>query len=67
MADERFLWAVVVEGAVDRFAGRPKAANPYAGGYDSTEAWEYGWTEADEALELRGRQEAARWLGEKQR
>jgi hypothetical protein len=62
VVDQNFLWAIVVEGTVDRFCGRPQNRNPYAAGSDSAEAWDYGWAEADETLELRGQQEAARWL-----
>ena len=57
-----FLWAIVVEGAVDRFCGRPREQNPYRPGYESGDAWEYGWDEAGDLLELRGQEEARRWL-----
>jgi hypothetical protein len=60
------LWVITVEGAVDRILGRPRARNPYsfteAG--DPHDAWDAGWNEADFLLELRGQQEARRWLGE---
>jgi hypothetical protein len=58
------LWAIVIEGAVDRFVGRPREHNPYGGGYDSREAWAFGWDEADWLLDVRGQQEARRWLEE---
>lgn len=58
------LAGVVVEGAVDRFCGRPLAQNPYAAGYDAADAWAWGWGEADELLEMRGQEEATRWLNE---
>ncbi len=61
---DAFLWGIVCEGAVDRFCGRPSEQNPYAGGYDSSEAWAWGWAEAGELLEIRGQEEAARWLRE---
>ncbi len=55
---------IAVEGAVDRFCGRPKDANPYnlISARDWAEAWEWGWDEADFLLDIRGREEAARWL-----
>jgi hypothetical protein len=57
---------VVVEGAVDRFCGRPLHANPYCPTYaaEGHAAWVFGWREADELLELRGEEEARRWLTE---
>ncbi len=58
------LWAIVVEGAVDRICGRPREQNPYRLGYESGDAWEYGWGEASDLLELRGQEEARRWLEE---
>jgi hypothetical protein len=60
------LLPVVVEGAVDRFCGRPRERNPYSYAYarDAFEAWLWGWDDADYLLEIRGREEAARWLGE---
>ncbi len=56
-----FLWCVVVEGAVDRFLGRPRDQNPYCG-QDSGEAWLYGWDEAEWLLDIRGMNEVRRWL-----
>ena len=57
---------VAIEGAVDRFCGRPRVQNPYqrepaAGAW---EAWDLGWVEAEALLDLRGQEEAARWLRE---
>jgi hypothetical protein len=58
--------AVVVEGACDRFCGRPVEQNPYHPevAAPQREAWTFGWEEADWVLGIRGQQEAARWLGE---
>jgi hypothetical protein len=58
------ILVVVVEGAVDRFCGRPRRANPYsyATAREGFEAWLVGWDEAGELLEVRGAEEAARWL-----
>ena len=61
---DAFLWGVVCEGAIDRFLGRPRDENPYCGGQDSAEAWEYGWDEAEWLLEIRGMDEVRRWLRE---
>lgn len=57
---------IAVEGAVDRFCGRPIDRNPYSvemapGDWD---AWDYGWRVADELFEERAATEAARWLQE---
>ena len=60
----QYLWGIVTEGAVDRFCGRPEHANPYAPELDAYEAWQYGWAEADWLLQIRGQEEAARWLRE---
>ena len=53
-----------VEGAVDRFCGRPLERNPYSFGSarEAYHAWELGWLEADFLLEVRGGEEASRWL-----
>jgi len=59
---DHFLWAVVVEGAVDAFCGRPLGANPYDQALDSSEAWRYGYVEAKWQLDVRGEEEARRWL-----
>jgi hypothetical protein len=58
------LLLVVVEGAVDRFCGRPRTANPYSfeSVRDGHEAWLMAWDETDLLLEMRGAEEAARWL-----
>jgi len=61
---DAFLWAVVVEGATDRFLGRPRECCPYAPGYDATEAWQYVWDESDWLFEIRGADEVRRWLRE---
>jgi hypothetical protein len=60
------LWQIAIEGAVDRFCGRPRIRNPYAPRHaaDAHEAWDLGWADADYLLEIRGRQQAARWLRE---
>jgi hypothetical protein len=60
------LLLIVVEGAVDRFCGRPRTANPYSfeSARDGFEGWLLGWDEADLLLEMRGAEEAARWLRE---
>ena len=58
--------SIIVEGAVDRFCGRPQHANPYSPEY-AAEAWhasQFGWTEADWYLDIRGQEEARRWLGD---
>ena len=55
---------VAIEGAVDRFCGRPRNRNPYADATDEFEAWAWGWDDADYLLEIRGQKEAARWLSE---
>ena len=59
-----FLWAIVAEGCVDRFLGRPRDQNPYCPGEDPREAWDYGWDEGDWLLEIRGMDEVRRWLRE---
>jgi hypothetical protein len=60
------LLIVAVEGAVDRFCGRPRAANPYVrqNAPDPWRAWRDGWTEADSLLDERGAEEARRWLAQ---
>jgi hypothetical protein len=57
---------VVVEGAVDRFCGRPLVANPYSLEFaaEAHAGWVFGWREADYLLEIRAQEEAARWLRE---
>jgi hypothetical protein len=58
------LAPIIVEGATDRFCGRPADRNPYtkqtAGEW--WDAWNVGWHEADYYLESRGQEEARRWL-----
>ena len=60
------LLRFAIEGCTDRFVGRPRSANPYnpACALDAWSAWQLGWDEGDWLLEIRGREEAARWLGE---
>jgi hypothetical protein len=60
------LTVIAIEGAVDRFVGRPREANPYSKQYARVwwEAWLLGWDEASWLLEMRGEEEAARWLQE---
>lgn len=55
---------VVVEGATDRFFGRPFDKNPYSQEYapDAWRIWALGWKEADWFIDVRGADEAARWL-----
>ena len=57
---------IAIEGAVDRFCGRPRDANPYSKTYarEWFEAWLFGWDDASWLLEMRGEQEARRWLEE---
>lgn len=60
------LLGVIVEGATDRFCGRPRERNPYSPKYapEQWAAWLAAWVEADALLDLRGRDEATRWLRE---
>jgi hypothetical protein len=60
------LIIIAIEGSVDRFCGRPRAVNPYslAGARGYWEAWLLGWDQADFLLEIRGSEEAPRWLRE---
>jgi hypothetical protein len=60
------LLLIAIEGAVDRFYGRPRGVNPYdfTFGRACWEAWLLGWDEADFLLDVQGREEAARWLPE---
>lgn len=57
-------WAsVMIEGAVDRFCGRPRERTPYAPEcVEARSAWDRGWTEAGDYLEARAQEEARRWL-----
>ena len=62
---DSFLWAIVAEGATDRFLGRPRDACPYClEACHSHEAWTYGWDEGGWLLEVRGMDEVRRWLRE---
>ena len=58
------LLGIAVEGAVDRFCGRPRHANPYSLEYalDAFHAWDLGWGDAEYLLDTRGQEEARRWL-----
>jgi hypothetical protein len=58
------LVSIAIEGAVDRFVGRPRQANPYSYTHarEWYEAWLLGWDDASWLLEVRGQEEAARWL-----
>lgn len=58
---------VAVEGATDRFFGRPLEANPYCkeNAEEAWRIWQLGWTEADWFIEVRGQEEASRWLENK--
>jgi len=57
---------ICVEGAVDRFCGRPITANPYCreSAPDYYDSWDLGHRDADGLLEDRGQEEATRWLRE---
>jgi hypothetical protein len=60
------LAPVLMEGGVDAFCGRPKEANPYCRetAAEAAYCWDWGWDEATQQLEDRGREEARRWLSE---
>lgn len=60
------LAGVLIEGATDYYCGRPRGENPYSytSALDAHFAWAWGWDEAKMQLELRGQEEAARWLSE---
>jgi hypothetical protein len=60
------LAGIIVEGAVDRFVGRPRDANPYSEHYaeQAWHSWDFGWREGDWYLECRGQEKARRWLEE---
>jgi hypothetical protein len=57
---------IAIEGAVDRFCGRPRDRNPYCktNAPDEASSWDLGWIEAGHFLDERGQEEAARWLRE---
>jgi hypothetical protein len=57
---------IAIEGAVDRFCGRPRETNPYCRINAPVEfaSWDLGWIEGGHYLDVRGQEEAARWLGE---
>ena len=56
--------SIIVEGAVDRFVGRPRDANPYSEDYaeQAWHSWDFGWQTGGWYLDVRGQEEAARWL-----
>jgi hypothetical protein len=60
------LIPIVAEGCVDRFVGRPRTRCPYdwRAASDYAEAWFVGWDNADHLLDIRGQEEARRWLEE---
>jgi hypothetical protein len=62
-----YLRCIVVEGAVDRFCGRPYERNPYCreNARDYWDAWAFGWSDAGALLAERGQEEARRWLTER--
>jgi hypothetical protein len=57
---------ICVEGAVDMILGRPRSQNPYCRDHarECWSSWDLGWHEASELLEMRGQEEASRWLRE---
>lgn len=57
---------IALQGAVDRFVGRPRSQNPYSpeSARHGWEAWLLGWDHADWVVDVRGQDEAARWLRE---
>jgi hypothetical protein len=59
-------WDILVEGAVDCVLGRPRNANPYP--LDAARShhvwWIKAWDEARDLLDVRGAEEASRWLRE---
>jgi hypothetical protein len=66
LGPENLAPAIAIEGAVDRFCGRPPDQNPYSRQYAALEweAWRWGWRCGGGLLEMRGQEEAARWLQE---
>jgi hypothetical protein len=58
------MLGVVVEGAADRFFGRPLDKNPYCeeNAGEAWRVWALGWKEADWLMDARGAEEASRWL-----
>jgi len=61
-----YLAAPAVEGAADRFFGRPLLANPYNPVHLPHEwaSWRYGWAGADVIYSLYLEREIKRWLRE---
>lgn len=66
MSTDTPLRCIIVEGAVDRFCGRPYKRNPYSPttAQEYWDAWNFGWVDADWLLGERAQSEAARWLRE---
>jgi hypothetical protein len=60
------VFYIGLEGAIDCVCGRPRNRNPYSYEYArwEWEAWDLGWDETRHLLELRGQEEARRWLQE---
>jgi len=60
------MLGVICEACVDRFAGRPYDANPYCtdNAPEAHAAWAIAWREAGDLLDMRGQEEASRWLRE---
>ena len=61
-----YLVDVAIEGATDRFMGRPLSSNPYNAALCLQEwaSWRHGWEFAGWLLELRAAAETRRWLNE---
>lgn len=61
-----YLTDVAIEGAVDRFVGRPLDANPYSPALNghAWASWRHGYAFAGTLLDLYGTKEARRWLSE---
>jgi hypothetical protein len=57
---------IAIEGATDRFMGRPLSANPYSSRLCPHEraSWERGWELGGWLLGVRSEAEARRWLNE---
>lgn len=58
---------VCIEGATDRFFGRPLDKNPYCkeNAAEAWRLWALGWNEADWYIDARAQEETSRWLGER--
>lgn len=55
------MLGVVVEGACDRWFGRPLDRNPASAAH-AFRVWDFGWKEADFFIDVRGEEKAQRWL-----